>query len=457
MLRVAVIGSGPAGVYAAAALTQHGDVLVDVFDRLPCPFGLVRYGVAPDHPKIKSISTALQKVLEDPAVRFLGNVEVGTQITLEELHRHYDALIFAQGAMVPRRLGVPGENLAGSFAATEFVAWYCGHPDEPIDRFTLQSRSVAVIGSGNVALDVARMLAKLADDLRDTDMPGQVLDVLERSRVEDIHLIGRRGPVQAKFTTPLLRELGELSNADVLVDPDELALDETSRARLATDPNARRNYEVLQAWAERPPSGRSRRVHGRFLLRPVEVLGDVNVSGLRLERTRLDRTGLASGTGETCTVDASMILCATGHKGLSIPGIPFDQETGVIPNVGGRVLRAGSAVPGDHGPGDYLTGDYVAGWIKRGATGVIGTNKHDAKETVTALLEDAPSLPPAPVRDPDAVLRLLAERDIDVVTWQGWSAIELAEADLGRAQGRERAKIADSEALLRAAAGGAAG
>jgi len=453
MLKVAVIGSGPAGVYSAGALTLHGDVLVDVFDRLPCPFGLVRYGVAPDHPKIKSISTALEKVLEDPAVRFLGNVEVGTQITLEELHRHYDALIFSSGAMVPRRLGVPGEDLAGSFAATEFVAWYCGHPDEPIDRFTLESRSVAVIGSGNVALDVTRILAKLSDDLHDTDMPDQVLRVLERSRVEDIHLLGRRGPVQAKFTTPLLRELGELNNADVLVDPDELELDETSRSKLATDPNARRNYEVLQAWAERPPSGRSRRVHVRFLQRPVEVLGDVTVSGLRLERTRLDRTGLATGTGQTCTVDASMILCATGHRGLSIPGIPFDEETGVIPNIAGRVLHAGSAAPGDYKPGDYLPGVYVAGWIKRGATGVIGTNKHDAKETVTALLEDAPSLPPAPVRDPDAVLRLLADRDIDVVTWQGWSAIELAEADLGRAQGRERAKIADREALLRAAAG----
>ena len=447
MLKVAVIGSGPAGVYAAGALTQQGDAQVDVFDRLPCPFGLVRYGVAPDHPKIKSISTALEKVLEDPAVRFLGNVEVGSQITLEELHRHYDALIFASGAMVPRRLGVPGENLAGSFAATEFVAWYCGHPDEPIDRFTLESRSVAVIGSGNVALDVTRILAKLADDLRDTDMPDQVLGVLERSRVEDIHLIGRRGPVQAKFTTPLLRELGELNNVDVLVDPEELALDETSRARLATDPNARRNYEVLQAWAERPPQGRPRRVHVRFMLRPVEVLGDASVSGLVLERTRLDPTGLAKGTGETCTVDASMILCATGHRGLSIPGIPLDEETGVIPNVAGRVVRNGSPAPGD----------YVAGWIKRGATGVIGTNKSDAKETVTALLEDAPSLPRAPIRDPDAVLRLLAERDIDVVTWEGWSAIELAEADLGRAQGRDRAKIADREALLRAAAGGAVG
>jgi len=447
MLKVAVIGSGPAGVYAAAALTQHGDVLVDVFDRLPCPFGLVRYGVAPDHPRIKSISTALKKVFEDPAVRFFGNVEVGTQVTLEELHRHYDALIFANGAMVPRRLGVPGEDLAGSFSAIDFVSWYCGHPDEPIDRFTLHARSVAVVGSGNVALDVTRMLAKLADDLRDTDMPDHVLGVLEHSRVEDIHLIGRRGPLQAKFTTNLLRELGELSNADVFVDPDDLVLDEASLERLTTDPVVRRNFEVLQAWAERPPSGLPRRVHLRFMLRPVEVLGDVRVSGLRLERTRLDPTGGATGTGETCTVDASMVVCATGHRGLRIPGIPFDEKTGVIPNVEGRVLRAGSTAPGD----------YVAGWIKRGATGVIGTNKSDAKETVTALLADAPSLPPAPVRDPDAVLHLLAERGINVVTWQGWSAIELAEADLGRAQGRERAKIADREALLRTAAGGAAG
>jgi ferredoxin--NADP+ reductase len=448
MLKVAVIGSGPAGVYAAAALTQHGDVLVDVFDRLPCPFGLVRYGVAPDHPRIKSISTALQKVLEDPAVRFLGNVEVGTQITLEELHRLYDAVILTCGAMVARRLGVPGEDLAGSFSATDLVAWYCGHPDAPIDRFSLQARSVAVVGSGNVALDVTRMLAKSVDELRHTDMPDHVLKVLERSRVEDIHLIGRRGPLQAKFTTKELREIGELSNADVFLDPKELALDETSRERLATaDPVVRRNFEVLQAWAERPPSGRPRRVHMRFMLRPVEVLGDVEVSGLRLERTRLDRAGLATGTGETCTVDASMILCAVGHRGVSIPGVPVDEQTGVIPSVAGRVLRAGSAAPGE----------YVAGWIKRGATGVIGTNKSDAKETVTSLLEDAPSLPPAPVRDPDAALHLLAERGVNVVTWQGWTAIELAEADLGRAQGRERAKIADREALLRAAAGGAAG
>jgi ferredoxin--NADP+ reductase len=448
MLKVALIGSGPAGVYAAAALIPHGDVLIDVFERLPCPFGLVRYGVAPDHPRIRSISTALQEVLEDPAVRFFGNVEVGTQITLEELHLLYDAVILTCGAMVPRRLGVPGENLEGSYSATDLVAWYCGHPDAPIDRFTLQASSVAVVGSGNVALDVTRMLAKSVDELRQTDMPEHVLKVLERSRVRDIHLIGRRGPLEAKFTTKELREVGELSNADVLLDPQELALDDASRERLtAADRVGRRNFEVLQEWAKRRPTGRPRRIHVRFMLRPVEILGDVEVSGLRLERTRLDQARLAKGTGEMRTLDASMVLGAVGHRGVSIPGIPVDEKTGIVPSVGGRVVRAGSAVPGE----------YVAGWIKRGATGVIGTNKSDAKETVTALLEDARSLPPAPVRDPDAVLHLLAERGVSLVTWQGWTAVERAEAHLGQLQGRERAKIADREALLQAAAGGAAG
>ncbi len=445
MLRVAVIGSGPAGVYAAGALTQRGGVLVDVLDRLPCPFGLVRYGVAPDHPKIKSISAALATILQDPAARFLGNVEVGARITIEDLHRHYDALIVASGSAVDRRLGIAGEDLPGSFSATDFVAWYSGHPDAPTDRFVLDARRVAVIGAGNVAVDVTRMLAKSADDLRMTDLPHHVLKVLERSRVEDIYLIGRRGPVQAKFTTKELRELGELANADVLVEPDELELDEASRARLATEPVPRRNLEVLQAWSARPPAGRARRVYVRFLLRPVEVLGDDRVSGLRLERTRLDETGNLTGTGQTCTIDAQMVLRSVGYRGLPVPGLPFDDRAGVIPNAAGRVLRAGAVAPGE----------YVAGWIKRGPTGVIGTNKRDANETVAALLEDAPSLPPAPIRDPDALLRLLAERGVSVVSWQGWAAIEIAEADLGRAQGRERAKIADRGALLRAASSAA--
>jgi ferredoxin--NADP+ reductase len=443
MLRVAIVGSGPAGVYAAEALSEHGEVLVDVIDRLPCPFGLVRYGVAPDHPKIKSISLTLRRMLEHPAVRFFGNVEVGTQVALKDLRRHYDAVLFACGAAIDRRLAIPGEELPGSFSATAFVAWYCGHPDAPVDGFRLEARTVAVIGAGNVALDVTRMLAKSVDELRSTDMPDHVLSTLEGSRVEDIHLIARRGPVQAKFTTKELRELGDLANADVIIDPAELELDAASRAAVATTPVARRNLDVLRAWAERPPAGRPRRVHLRFRLRPVEVLGETHVTGLRLERTGLDAGGNATGTGQMSTLGAQMVLRSVGYRGQPIADVPFDERIGVVPNAAGRVMRAGAPVPGV----------YVAGWIKRGPTGVIGTNKRDARETVAALLADAAALPPAPVRDPDGLAHLLAQRGVGVVTWRGWCAIEMTEADLGRAQGRERVKISDRGELLRSAAG----
>jgi ferredoxin--NADP+ reductase len=440
MLRIVVIGSGPAGVYAAGALVEHGDVAVDVIDRLPSPFGLVRYGVAPDHPKIQSISAALAKVLEHPDVRFLGNVEMGTDIQLDDLHRFYDGVIFAHGASVDRRLGIPGEDLPGSTSATDFVAWYCGHPDAP-SQFVLDARSVAVIGMGNVALDVARILAKSYDELRTTDLPDHVLRTLAESQVEDIYLIGRRGPAQAKFTTKELRELGELLAADVLVDPADLELDEGSRAAVAADPTVRRNLDVLAEWATRSPAGHARRVHLRFLLRPVEVLGGAAVTGLRLEGTRLEPDGNATGTGTITTLDVQMVLRSVGYRGLRVVGLPFDDATGIVPNRAGRVLRDGVV----------SEGEYVAGWIKRGPTGVIGTNKHDAKETVAALLEDAASLPRAVDRDASAVLDLLRERGADVVTWDGWRAIQASEAQLGAAQGRARAKIADRESLLKAA------
>jgi len=442
MLRIAVIGSGPAGVYAAGALAQHGDVAVDVLDRLPSPFGLVRYGVAPDHPKIQSISAALAKVLETPGVRFLGNVEVGTDIQLADLHRFYDGVIFAHGASVDRRLGIPGEDLLGSTSATDFVAWYCGHPDAP-QQFTLDACSVAVIGMGNVALDVARILAKSHEDLRSTDAPDHVLAALEASQVRDIHLIGRRGPAQAKFTTKELRELGELAGVDVIVDPRELELDEASRAAVTADPVLKRNLDVLLEWASRPLAGHPRRVFVRFLQRPVEVLGDTAVTGLALEGTRLDPEGNATGTGVMSALDVQMVLRSVGYRGLPVVGLPFDETTGIVPNVEGRVIRDGEVTPGE----------YVAGWIKRGPTGVIGTNKSDAKETVASLLDDAATLPPATERDPDAVLALLEERGADVVTWDGWRAIQLTEARLGEAQGRARAKIAGRAALLRAARG----
>jgi ferredoxin--NADP+ reductase len=445
MLRVAVIGSGPGGAYAVGVLTEHGDVQVDVIDRLPAPFGLVRYGVAPDHPKIRSISSTMSAMLEHPAVRFLGNVELGRHLSIEDLRRHYDAVVLAIGAARDRRLRIPGEDLPGVFSARDFVAWYSGHPDTPIDRFTLGARTVAVVGAGNVALDVARILAKSVDELRQTDLPHHVLRVLESSQVEDIHVMARRGPAQAKFTTKELREMGELANADIVVDPAELELDERSRESLASAPVPRRNLEVLQGWAAREPAGRPRRVHMHFNLRPVEVLGEVQVTGVRLERTQLDASGNATATGRLSTLEVQMVLRSIGYRGLPLEGVPFDADSGVIPNDGGRVLRDGAPVPGL----------YVAGWIKRGPTGVIGTNKRDAHETITALLADSPMLARAPIRDPEALPALLAERGARVVTWQGWCAIDQAEVVLGQAEGRARIKIVDLEELLRAAAGGA--
>ena len=303
-MRVAVVGSGPAGVYAAEALVRSGDdVQVDVLDRLPTPFGLVRYGVAPDHPRTQTISAALATVLAQPAVRFLGNVEVGTDLTLADLHEHYDAVVITTGAAVDRRLGVPGEDLPGSVSATEFVAWYCGHPDVHPDRFTLDARGVAVVGAGNVAGDVARMLARSAGELSGTDAPEHVLKTFATSSVQDVHVLVRRGPVQARFTTRELRELGEMADADVLVDPAELELDDVSREQLVTDAAARRNLELLRTWAGRPSAGRSRRVHLHFFCQPVEILGDRHVTGVRAERTRLAPDGSTQGTGTTHVLD----------------------------------------------------------------------------------------------------------------------------------------------------------
>ena len=331
-LRVAVVGSGPAGVYATGALTRADGVSVDVLDRLPAPYGLVRYGVAPDHVKMKSVDVALRKVLEQPSVRFLGNVEVGTDVTLAELRRHYDAVLFATGAAVDRRLGVPGEDLAGSFSATDFVAWYSGHPDAELDRFTLRARRVVVIGVGNVAVDVARVLSKTAAELSPTDVPGHVLDLLDASAVEEVTVVGRRGPAQAKFTTKELRELGELANADVLVDAADLELSETDAATVEADRTLRANLEVLREWSTRQPAGRPRRLRLRFWLRPVEVLGVDAVSGLRAERSRLDASGRLLGTGETVDLPAEMVLRSVGYRAVPLPGLPFDERAGVVPH-----------------------------------------------------------------------------------------------------------------------------
>jgi ferredoxin--NADP+ reductase len=442
VLRIAVVGSGPAGIYATEALIRRGDISVDVIDELPCPYGLVRYGVAPDHPKIRSIIATLGTVLEHPEVRFLGNVRVGWDLTRDDLARHYDAVIVCTGAALDRRMGIPGEDLPGSVSATDFVAWYNGHPDTPIDRFALTARTAVVIGAGNVALDVARILAKPATDLQRTDLPDHVLEELARSPIRDIHLLGRRGPVQAKFTTKELRELGELTDVDVVVDAADLELDDVSKQALASSQSARRNVDTLLGWAAHPQaSSPGRRLHIGFWWRPLEVLGETRVTGMVVERTRLDAEGNAQGTGRTRRIDADAVFRSIGYRGTGVVDLPFDAQAGVVPNQLGRVQHDGTPVPGW----------YVAGWIKRGPTGVIGTNRRDAYQTVQALLEDVPTLPRAPVRDDGAVVALLAERGVSVVTWKGWCAIDAAEMDLGRAQGRDRARIVQRTELLRVA------
>ncbi len=441
-VRVAVIGSGPSGLYTADELSKHDCVSVDVLDRLPCPYGLLRYGVAPDHLKMKSLEITLRKILERPGVRFLGGVELGSGLTVDELRDYYDAVVYATGSPVDRRLSIPGEDLPGSFSATEFVAWYCGHPDAEVDAFTLDAHSAVVIGVGNVAIDVARILAKSAPELAVTDMPDQVLEVLDASAISDIHIVGRRGPAQAKFTTKELRELGELAGADVVVDPAELVLDQASKELIETNKTVRRNLETLQEWSLRPQQGHPRRIHLRFLLSPVAVLGHERVAAVQCERNVLDGSGNVAGNGETVTLAAQLVLRSVGYRGLALPGVPFDERSGVIPHVAGRVQRDGCSAPGE----------YVVGWIKRGPTGVIGTNKGDAKETVEQLLADLDVLPRAPHREPDAIIDKLAQRDVHVVTWTGWEAIDAAERALGVAAGRTRIKIADRASLLRAAA-----
>ncbi|MFE1771488.1 FAD-dependent oxidoreductase [Streptomyces sp. NPDC059008] len=449
MLRVAVIGSGPSGVYTAQSLIEQQtvpDIEVYVLDRLPCPYGLVRYGVAPDHEKIKSLQNNLRTVLEHPGVHFLGNVEVGAPgLGVQELREIFDAVVFCVGAATDRHLGIPGEDLPGSHPATEFVAWYSAHPDAASTRFALAARSAIVIGVGNVAVDVARMLSRRAAELAATDMPQGPLGALADSRVEDVWMIGRRGPSQAKFTTKELRELGSLPGTQVLVRPDELALDPAYRDPAELPAVGRRNVEVLRGWAERPADPapaqeHGRRIHLRFFLRPVEVLGDATgVRAVRFERTAPDGHGGVTGTGEFEEIEAQLVLRSVGYRGTPQPGLPFDEATGTVPHKEGRVLRNGTPLPGV----------YVAGWIKRGPTGVIGTNRPCAKETALSLLADAATLAErATAEDPMAALTRAGQRP---VPWPGWLAIEAAEAEWGRGLGRGTVKLPDWQGLLEAA------
>ncbi|MFI1250767.1 FAD-dependent oxidoreductase [Streptomyces anulatus] len=454
MLSVAVVGSGPSGVYTAQALLQQSlvpDVRVHVLDRLPTPYGLVRYGVAPDHEKIKSLQNSLRAVLEDDRVTFVGNVGVGGAegVSPARLAELYHAVVYCVGASADRALAVPGESLPGSYSATRFVSWYSAHPDVGADPFVLDARSAVVIGVGNVAVDVARILARGAEELRATDVPRAALSALEDSRVRDVHIVGRRGPSQARFTTKELRELGALPGARVVVDPAELALDPAYAApdglpgALPLPAVVRRNLEVLRGWSaagEPTAADAGRRIRLRFFLRPVELLErDGRVAGVRFARTAPDSGGGVRDTGVYEDVEAQLVLRAVGYRGVELPGLPFDPVRGTVPHTAGRVLRDGAPAPGE----------YVAGWIKRGPTGVIGSNRSCAKETVTSLLEDAAALRRRPAADdPLAVLR---ESGLRPVEWSGWLSIERAEAELGRSLGRGPVKIPDWPGLLAAA------
>ncbi|GLF95354.1 FAD-dependent oxidoreductase [Streptomyces yaizuensis] len=449
MLRVAVVGSGPSGVYTAQELVGQDrvpDVRVHVLDRLPCPYGLVRYGVAPDHEKIKSLQNSLRAVLEDERITFLGHVEVGTRgLDPRRLLGLYHAVVYCVGAARDRRLGIPGEDLPGSHSATDFVAWYSAHPDAAATRFALPGRSAVVIGAGNVAVDVTRLLARDPAELRPTDMPEGALSALAASGVREVHMVARRGPSQARFTTKELRELGTLSGTGVGADPADLALDPAY-----TDPGlaaalpaaARRNLDVVREWAARDPGDGGRRVRVRFFLRPVELLESHGAVGaVRFERTVPDGSGGVRGTGAYEEIEARLVLRAVGYQGVPLPGLPFDARLGTVPHRAGRVVRDGAPSPGE----------YVAGWIKRGPTGVIGSNRPCAKETVGSLLDDAGALSRRPVAaDPLAELGAAGHRP---VRWPGWEAITAAEADLGRRLGRGSVKIPDWPGLLAAAGG----
>jgi len=433
-----VVGSGPAGFYAAGALLAADlPVEVDLIERLPTPWGLVRLGVAPDHPKIKSVSRAFERIALQPGFRFLGNVEVGRDVQHAELLDLYDAVVYAVGAQSDRRMGIPGEDLPGSWAATEFVAWYNGHPDFQHLEFDLSGERAVVIGNGNVAVDVARMLALTPEELAPTDTTDAAIEAFVSAGIREIVMVGRRGPAEAAFTTPELQELGELAGADVVVDPADLEGAEP------TDTNSERNLAVLREYAVREPEGKPKRLVLRFLASPVEISGADRVEAIELVRNRLvtDESGTprAVATGERETLSCGIVFRSVGYRGVALPGVPFDEETGTIPNDRGRVSP----------------GLYVAGWIKRGPSGVIGTNKKDATETVELLLEDLREAPRKD-RSADEVEALLLERGVRLVVYEGWTSIDDVERAAGEKLGRPRIKLCTWDELLDAAEGAAA-
>jgi ferredoxin--NADP+ reductase len=441
-LRVAVVGAGPAGIYAADILTkEHDTATVDLIERLPAPFGLVRYGVAPDHPRIKEIIKALHRVVGRDRIRFLGNVEYGADLKLEDLRRHYDAVIFATGAITDRELDIPGIDLPGNHGAADFVSWYAGHPDVPRD-WPLEARHVAVLGAGNVALDVARMLAKPADEQLTTEIADNVYRGLKANQATDVHVFARRGPAQIKFTPMELRELSHSPSVDVIVHPEGFEIDEASQQAINASKGTRLMVDTLLKYLEAEPTGAEHRIHIHLCHAPIEVLGTDRVEGLRTERTELQGDGTVKGTGEYVDTPVQAVYRAVGYLSSHLPGLPFDHQAGVMVNDRGRVLDMDD-VP--------LAGLYVTGWIKRGPIGLIGHTKSDAAETIASLLDDVETLPRPEISDPDAILKHLADRGATVVDAKGWERLDAHEITLGKDQGRERIKIVPREEMLRAA------
>ncbi|MGW0830597.1 FAD-dependent oxidoreductase [Streptomyces prunicolor] len=447
-LRVAIVGAGPAGIYAADALLKsevaaEPGVSIDLFERMPAPFGLIRYGVAPDHPRIKGIINALHQVLDKPQIRLFGNVDYPTDISLDDLRSFYDAVVFSTGATADREMSIPGIELDGSYGAADFVSWYDGHPDVP-RTWPLEAEKVAVLGVGNVALDVARILAKTGDELRPTEIPPNVHEGLKANKALEVHVFGRRGPAQAKFSPMELRELDHSPNIEVIVDPEDIDYDEGSITTRRSNKQADMVAKTLENWAIRDVGDRPHKLFLHFFESPSEILGeDGKVVGLRTERTALDGTGNVKGTGEFKDWDTTAIYRAVGYLSDKLPKLPWDIDSGTVPDEGGRVIQE---------TGEHLQSTYVTGWIRRGPVGLIGHTKGDANETVANLLDDHANgrlhTPVSP--DPEAVEAFFAERNVRFTTWDGWYQLDAAEKALGEPQGRERVKIVEREDMLRA-------
>jgi len=452
-LRVAIIGSGPSGFYAAAHLQSQDDLTVeiDMFDRLPTPYGLVRGGVAPDHQKIKSVTKAYDRIAADPNFRFYGHVEFGKDITHAEFTNYYHAIIYAVGAQTDRHMDIPGEDLPGSYPATEFVAWYNAHPDFADFKFDLTQENVAVIGLGNVAMDVIRILARTPDELTETDIADYALDQLKHSSVKNIYVLGRRGPAQSPFTNPEIKELGELDDASVIVAPDEVILDPISRQYVdsGADRVATKNVEILKGFAAQGDTGKPRKIIMRFCVSPVEIIGTDKVEAIKLVKNELvpnEKGDLkAKPTDQFETIPVGLVFRSVGYKGQAVPDVPFDDRSGTIPNNLGRVLTAPKT-------GEQVIGEYAVGWIKRGPSGIIGTNKPDSVETVNSLLEDFHAgkllTPATPSRD--KLEALLKERGIQYVTFEDWHFLDTVEQERGEYRNAPRLKFSRVDEMLQA-------